>query len=386
MEKVADVAFEYLTTAQKERLTLYRAGIQDAFEKTAKKSDVMSAGMNLAKSFLIPLAAGFAGHHVSGKIREKKENEMHKELQAQIERNRNMLSSLKEFEPHRDQFHEVFDEVAGLAPHVAANPKMMTKIMAKYGPHTTENLELMQMEALKSLDHKLQEISQRQHRIDAAKAKGKHYGELMGQGFAMSLPDMSKTGSVEASEADALVGLMFKRLALIKTAAKKNPASLSKYLKMFAPGVAIASLPAAGFAYAHHKEKKDLQKDIDRSFKIVSKNPDIQRMMTPESVHETFNAIATFAPSVARNPAAARSALLMAGGSEGLNPHTIKALVDIERSGNDSKKNTMKDYVMPAIGFASAGLGAGAAYHKMRENAEKADFAEREANRARWAK
>jgi hypothetical protein len=233
-------------------------------------------------------------------------------IKDDIEKNRSAL--LKELTGDPEKIKARFDEIAVLAPHVAANKNLVKKMIE-------DKIE----SGLTSQDANSLALIQSQYTNTLGKQRSfqpKLAGEIAADTYIL----MSKTGT-------------FKKMAQVG-AALKGKGDFWRYVGALGLATSIPTAIGVGIGAAKHLyskfEEKKVKDQLEESFqKAIALSDENKEPLKADKAkaRQAFQALAHFAPNVALQPQAARAFMSkMVSYDLGLLTSDLKDLTDIERN------------------------------------------------------
>jgi hypothetical protein len=235
-----------------------------------------------------------------------------------ILKNRSELVNEMDADPEKVKAR--FDEIAILAPHVAANKPLVKKILSD----KTES-------GLTSQDANNLALIQSQYTDSLKKQKG-YQPKLAGEIAADVYMIMSKTGT-------------FKKIAQVG-APLKGSGDFWRYVGALGLATSIPTALGVGIGAVKHLyskyEEGELKKKLDESFeRAIALSSDAKEPLKTDKAkaRQAFQALAHFAPHVALQPQAARAFMSkMVSYDLGLLTSDLKDLTEIERNINGVRR------------------------------------------------
>jgi len=289
--------------------------------KEAAMSPEMASGLKSMREALLrdfPAAAvgalaGFAGQHAYEK---QKAKWAFGNMGKDVEKTRDALIKKPEFKGNEDKFNARLNEIAKFSPAVAGNAAVAERLLKR-----TLHSGLSDSDV-----EKLVEMQSR-----------------------MSVPNYETFKLLSEKQASFVGETLADVVSLVKTAAPDKGRAWSVFSRRILPvlgmsvGVPLAGGVMAGTASAvrGHFEKKQLQKDLEKSFQaaIKASDPDKEPLhQNMEKAREAFNALVHFAPSVALQPQAARGFMSkIVSYNQGMNTADLKDLAEIQKNVQQGK-------------------------------------------------
>jgi hypothetical protein len=283
-------------------------------------------------------------------------------LNDSIEKIKGMLKSHPKFSKNPEEFHSTFEQIRAVAPHVAADHRLMKPIMEK---HHVKGLTTDQLTHLSKLnDSMAADIREAKPDTIGDALKGSQlassaYPILAERGApfyqagadfaARNISPLFKKASAE-EEADSAIGrTTYRTYEFVKTAAKSNIMSSLKgmgktfgtafkgglhntwnTMGILSPPILIGAGLYAAQQIMKRGEEAERNQNILKSFDYVSKNSDYAKS-NPKLVQEAFNTLKAFAPHVAERPLAAKTFVDLAAGREGIDAELLKQVSEVEK-------------------------------------------------------
>lgn len=239
--------------------------------------------------------------------------------------NRNDLIKDETFSGNREAAVKRFDEIANIAPSVAANKILVFNLVKKT---LGRNLSFNDVASLASVQSTT--MSKSLNPLSDQKSMTSHYNKVL----------------AKHASANRLGNMYADVLLLAKKANISNRKRIIEGLKTTALISSIPLLAGLGSGIVQHlsakASKEEMEERLNDSFnKALSMNPDDTLHSDKDRARKAFKTLVHFAPHVAAEPSAARAFMnKLVSYDMGIDSSSVKELTEIERNISQSSKPT----------------------------------------------
>lgn len=350
---------------------------------TAAKSHIATMGSMVLSATALPVIAGLIKYYTARK-------DIKQELSDLTSSYNQMTKMDPALSENKSLSSERFRELSAIAPNIAKNPKMALKVIA---PRIQSGFDVDDIHKLTMIQSHMRKAPHLDNAFDSATSTG---ALVLDRVFTTFGPDalrnlqnsahdvnearqkviafqkghtMKKQSSPAISE-ECAIEMCAERYVMWKQANAqqmvnaaghaagaigKGAGAFAQGLKFFAAPLAMAGVIHGVGALLDAKKKRELEAQAQTAFNEVKKNSEVIKA-NPQMAADAFDALKTFAPSLATKPVLVRTFVEHACDKGMIAPQTVNELASAQGNANRAK---IPGFAQGFFGALTPALSAG---------------------------